>query len=264
MAMRPSWVRQLSPKAIAAGAAVDIVATNVAIIPILIPILIDPKWQGMSAAAQSVALTNLFATKPSLYLSGLILGSICSILGGWVAARMTCNGEVLNGAMSAVLCVGFGIYGLVEYPNVIPLWQHGAFFVLSPALGAFGGVIRLRQVRAKPNKPSLAAPDQVTPVIEPVPISGVQRLLYIANRGLIVVSLLIALFFVVVGLYGRSRGENAVVVGSIFIMAAASAAAILYQLAARDLRRGFKRHWALHAGALGLTSLPFLLAAAVL
>jgi hypothetical protein len=59
-----------------------------------------------------------------------------------VAARMAKRSYLLNGALSAYLCVGSSIYALVTgHGGTIPLWQHIAFLPLSPALGALGGWI---------------------------------------------------------------------------------------------------------------------------
>jgi hypothetical protein len=40
--------------------------------------------------------------------------------------------------------VGSGIYALFFVHESIPIWQHLLGFVLSPALSAFGGFLRLK------------------------------------------------------------------------------------------------------------------------
>jgi fructose-specific phosphotransferase system IIC component len=71
----------------------------------------------------------------------MFFGMLCSILGGFVAARIAKRGALLNGALSAFLCVGFGVYALVSKTNTVSPWMHAAGFLLSPALGALGGYL---------------------------------------------------------------------------------------------------------------------------
>jgi len=53
--------------------------------------------------------------------------------------------EVLNGALSSILCVGSRVYTVINLNSAGPLWLHLAFLPLSPALGALGGYLRSRQ-----------------------------------------------------------------------------------------------------------------------
>ena len=85
------------------------------------------------------------------YVVGLLLGSACSVLGGYVAARIAKRDELLNGALSAVLCIAFGVYAWIKGIGDASPTTHAAFLALSPALGAFGGYLRQR---AKPPAPS--------------------------------------------------------------------------------------------------------------
>jgi hypothetical protein len=76
---------------------------------------------------------------PSLYFTQLALGALASVLGGYVAARLAKRGAVLNGALSAFLCVGFGVYAMFTKPDAMGPWAHVGFLVVSPMLGAVGG-----------------------------------------------------------------------------------------------------------------------------
>jgi hypothetical protein len=80
-----------------------------------------------------------------LVVSSSILGGLCSVLGGYVSARIAKHDEVLNGALSSILCVGSGVYTVINLSSAGPLWLHLAFLPLSPALGALGGYLRSRQ-----------------------------------------------------------------------------------------------------------------------
>lgn len=48
----------------------------------------------------------------------LLLGALCSVLGGYVAARLAARSELVNGALSAFLCIAFGLYALATRPDM--------------------------------------------------------------------------------------------------------------------------------------------------
>jgi hypothetical protein len=79
------------------------------------------------------------------YVSYALLGGICSVLGGYVSARIAKHDELLNGALSSILCVGSGTYAVISGSAADDLWLHLVFLPLSPALGALGGFLRARQ-----------------------------------------------------------------------------------------------------------------------
>ena len=67
-----------------------------------------PAGQGQQSPA--TAIMSLVHADTTLHSIQLALGLACSILGGYVAARIAKNGEVLNGALSSFLCILLGIY----------------------------------------------------------------------------------------------------------------------------------------------------------
>jgi hypothetical protein len=81
------------------------------------------------------------------YVSYAILGGICSVFGGYVSARIAKHDELLNGALSSILCVGGGMYAVISGSAADDLWMHLLFLPLSPTLGALGGFLRTRQGR---------------------------------------------------------------------------------------------------------------------
>jgi hypothetical protein len=78
-----------------------------------------------------------------------ILGGVFSVLGGYVSARFAKHDEVLNGALSSILCIGNGLYALISGSAADHLWLHLLFLPLSPALGALGGFLRSRRTARK-------------------------------------------------------------------------------------------------------------------
>ena len=62
-----------------------------------------------------------------------------------VSARIANHDELLNGALSSILCVGSGMYAVISGSAADDLWMHLVFLPLSPALGALGGFLRAQQ-----------------------------------------------------------------------------------------------------------------------
>ena len=90
----------------------------------------------------------------SLHIGQLAIGLCCSILGGYVAARIAGHDELLNGAASSFLRVLFSlpplVFGLFARGFGMDLnlqWTHLLLLVAAPLLGLLGGYLRLRQTR---------------------------------------------------------------------------------------------------------------------
>lgn len=77
---------------------------------------------------------------------GWTFGSIGSVLGGYVAARISKRDEVLNGTLSSILCVSSALYAFISGTAAGYRWSYLACLLLSPALGALGGLLRSRQI----------------------------------------------------------------------------------------------------------------------
>jgi hypothetical protein len=251
-----TWFRRLSAKGILFGGLTDIVATNIAFAPLAVSVFARLGSDSLTPAQQQAVLRDAFTSDSRFYLTGLLLGCAASVLGGWVAARLARRDEQLNGALSAFACVGFGIYGMVAQPQGVPLWQHLSFLVLSPALGALGGTIRMRQRMRAP-----VAQEPATMLENPgrLPLVGLQRAVLVANRVLMAAATIGLLLFGVVGLIGYSQHQPEIVTGSVMFSVFVALGLVLFVLAARALRAGRSRHWPLHAAALVVTLLPILL-----
>ncbi|CCE01720.1 hypothetical protein BRAS3809_530008 [Bradyrhizobium sp. STM 3809] len=72
-------------------------------------------------------------------------GGACSVLGGYVAARIAEHDALLNGALSSILSVGSGTYAVFSGSAADDLLMHIVFLPLSAALGTLGGYLRSRQ-----------------------------------------------------------------------------------------------------------------------
>ena len=247
-----AWVRRVSPLAVVCGTIVDLVATNLAMVPVAVFVFAEAAEAGMTSGQQNEAFKNAFTHNSSIYAIGLVLGCAASVLGGWTAAKVARRSELLNGALSAVGCVGLGVYGWFATSSPTPVWQHVSFLVLSPALGSLGGIIRVRQLQRAQAASSASDLEHGTIV------RGRLRAIYLANRVITAVLGVAVFFFASMGVYGYNRHDSAIIFGSVFICSFGVTAVFLFLLAARRLRSG-RAYLALHLSAFGIAATPFLL-----
>jgi hypothetical protein len=118
------------------GNIVDIISTNIAILPIMIYILISsgPSGDTADSVIQVLMASSVFR------ISSIILGALCSVA-GYVSARIAKHDEVLNGALSSILCVVGGLYSVLSGSAAL----HLALLPLAPMLGALGGYLNSRR-----------------------------------------------------------------------------------------------------------------------
>ena len=147
LALTPILVimQAFSWKGVVLGGITDIVATNIAAFPLAIVAAIGTDLTSLPKAERGKALVAVMHASLGFQMTGWVLGAMCSILGGYVAARIAKRGEVMNGALSAYLCVGIGVYSVIAGHSATPLWQQLVAFVGSPLLGAYGGYLRVKQ-----------------------------------------------------------------------------------------------------------------------
>jgi len=150
-------MRRISILGVAVGGIVDIVATNVAALPIVIYASTQIDLLAIPQAQQTAALMAYLKGNFALYATLTVLGCLCSVLGGYVAALIAKRAELLNGACSAFLCVGLGIWTMVQGNEQVPTWLHILLLPLSPVLGALGGYVRARQLRSRATAPAPVA-----------------------------------------------------------------------------------------------------------
>lgn len=245
-----------SPKAVLIGGVVDILATNILTLPLFAWVLGSSGVAAMPASQQAAAYGEQLSNSPALYSSALLLGALASVVGGWVAAGMARQAEAMHGALSAFLCVAMGVYGWAADAGNVSAIEHAAFLVLSPALGAFGGVLRARRgytVRPDAGNPTSAAGGSAAG------LTGWSRVVLIVNRVLLTLSALGILLFAFAASYARSTGDENGFTGSLVLSALGLIVAVLYWLAGRALYRGRRTHWALHGAAVSVTLFPILL-----
>lgn len=79
---------------------------------------------------------------------GVLVGGATTILASYIAALIAKHDEVLNGFLSSLLCVAWGVYGMVSGRRHTGTIETIALFALTLACGTLGGWLRSRHSRA--------------------------------------------------------------------------------------------------------------------
>jgi hypothetical protein len=84
---------------------------------------------------------------PLLYGLESLISLACSVLGGYVAARVAKHDELLNGLLASFLSVSLGVHSLATGNDSGPLLLPVLLLTASPLCSALGGHLRFVQVR---------------------------------------------------------------------------------------------------------------------
>src|SRR5262245_52276701 len=107
-------MHRISLKGVAIGYITDIAATYIVVIPLIVGIMVLSGDPSAKILKESTIFYNSYA----------ILGGLCSMLGGYVSARIANHDELLNGALSSILCVGGGMYAVISGSVADDLLMH--------------------------------------------------------------------------------------------------------------------------------------------
>jgi len=134
-------VGKISIKGVLVGGIVDIVTSSILAIPLIVVLVARANISALPKAQQTPVLTAAMHDSPMFFFTGLIAGSLASILGGYVAARIAKSEALLNGALSSWLCIASGIYSMLGKSDSMTPTQHALYLLASPVLGALGGAL---------------------------------------------------------------------------------------------------------------------------
>jgi hypothetical protein len=132
---------RLSIKGTVIGGIVDVVASSLLGIPLVVYAMVRVGALHLPREQAPMAVTALIHADLGLRAAQLVLGGLCSVLGGYLAAWIAKHDEMLNGAGSSFLCVAIGLYSLTAGKTPVDGF-HIVLLVASPALGALGGYLR--------------------------------------------------------------------------------------------------------------------------
>lgn len=140
---------KISIKGVLIGGVVDMVASVALGLPFAIYALLKVDLSHTPNTQVSAAVTAVIHGNVPLYTAQLLVGLACSVLGGYVAAWLAKHDELLNGALSSVLCVALSIYTISTGKDSNPHWLQVLLLVASPLLALLGGDLmrRLRRRR---------------------------------------------------------------------------------------------------------------------
>jgi hypothetical protein len=138
-------MKKLSLLGILAGGVVDVVSSAILGLPLVIVAVVSYSTAHAGVPPHDVA--NIMHSSLSFTIGEWLVGGACSVLGGYVSARIAKHDEILNGACSAWLCVASGL--VFWKLDSTPLLQHALLLVVSPLLGAAGGYLFGRFKRAE-------------------------------------------------------------------------------------------------------------------
>lgn len=139
-------MRRVSFKGVSIGAAADIALTNLLQLPLVFYVMYTLLQVGVPMDKIASSLREAMIANTLVHVVSMVFGIAASIFGGFLAAYIAGKEEILNGALSSVFCVGFGVLGVFLGSGYQSLWIQVAFLFVSPALGALGGFLRKRYV----------------------------------------------------------------------------------------------------------------------
>jgi hypothetical protein len=91
--------------------------------------------------------SDIVHANPLFIAAQVVIGAGCSLLGGYIAARLAGHDERLNGAASSVVSLVSGIVAIALGHDPQQLTLHVLILPVKPALGYVGGYLRASQVR---------------------------------------------------------------------------------------------------------------------
>jgi hypothetical protein len=144
---QPKPGARISIPAVLIGGITDVLSSSVLGTPLIIYVMV--KFVP-SNAPQGYDITPLIHASPWLYGLQLAVGLGCSAFGGYVAAWIAKQHELLNGLFSSFLCVAIGLYSILLGKRVEPLFAQILLLAASPAFALLGGY--LRQIQKSVNR----------------------------------------------------------------------------------------------------------------
>jgi hypothetical protein len=139
-------MNKISIRGVVVGGAVDIVTTVILTLPLVVYV-IATELPGAFKDPLPAAVMATIQASPLLCGLQSVIGLACSVLGGYVAARVARHDELLNGLLASSLPVALGVYSLTSDKDSGPLLLPVLLLIASPLCSGFGGKLRLVQIR---------------------------------------------------------------------------------------------------------------------
>jgi hypothetical protein len=140
-------MNKISIIGVVVGGVTDILATVILTLPLVLYV-IDELTDTLKDPLQT-AVTATIQANPLLYGFESAIGLACSVLGGYVAARVAKHDELLNGLLACSLPVALGAYSLTTASESGQLLLPILLLIANPLCSGFGGHLRLVQIRGR-------------------------------------------------------------------------------------------------------------------
>ncbi len=133
-------MRRVSIKGVLIGGIVDIVSTT--IFGLVVLGVAGAILGSRTPHVDIGGATQSLAANPGVSATLWAAGALASVFGGYVAARLAKHDELLNGALSAYLCVFSGVFELATMGSRDRMWPGILMLPISPCLGLLGGYLQ--------------------------------------------------------------------------------------------------------------------------
>jgi len=140
---------KISVKAVLIGGAVDVLGSIVLVSLLCTYVAIANGMSDGRPEAVAAMIRNIIHKSPLLFGIQTTMGLICSILGGYVAARVAGEDEVENAIAASLIFVIFGIYALVAGGEDAVL-LNAFSTIITPFFYRLGAQARIKQLTKRP------------------------------------------------------------------------------------------------------------------
>jgi hypothetical protein len=141
-------MNKISIRGVVVGGAVDIVTTVILTLPLVVYV-IATELPGAFKDPLPAAVMATIQASPLLCGLQSVIGLACSVLGGYVAARVARHDELLNGLLASSLPVALGVYSLTSDKDSGPLLLPVLLLIASPLCSGLGGHVRAVQIHGR-------------------------------------------------------------------------------------------------------------------
>lgn len=140
---------KLSLKGVLIGGVVDVASTIALGIPLALYVVATVDLTRVPKDQLGTAITAAMNGNALLHVAQLVVGLGCSVLGGYIAARIARSEELLNGAVSAWLCTALGVYAIAAGKDHHSVLVQVLVLLAGPVMGSLGGYLAIKHNRAR-------------------------------------------------------------------------------------------------------------------
>ena len=136
-------MKKFSIKGIIVGGCVDMIGTQILMFVLVSIMILKIRFHHVGHEQLVNSLSQEMDTSLTFKTINFLIGYGCSVLGGYVSARIAKRNELLNGALASSFCFLFGIYAITRH--AVPLSMNSLFKEMTcPLLALSGGYIYLK------------------------------------------------------------------------------------------------------------------------